>query len=98
MCPPVCLIHVCHNSFKKGLAQCGHNAEEMCLNLYLFFKKTPCRKFELFKVGPDELVAVQALQWFLVVKEALKKLLLEEMPKNDKNITKNDKYMAIKKV
>ena len=27
----------------------------------------------------------------------MKKLLLEEMPKNDKNITKNDKYMAIKK-
>ena len=41
---------------------------------------------------------VPALQWFLVVKEALKKLLLEEMPKSDKNITKNDKYMAIKKV
>lgn len=75
----------------------------MCLNLYYFFKKTPCRKSELFNIeeslGLDELVVlhhvqshwlslVPALQQFLVVKEALKKLLLEEMPKNDNNITK----------
>ena len=43
MCPPSCLIHVCHNSFRKGLAQFGQNAEELCLNLYYFFKKSPCR-------------------------------------------------------
>ena len=112
MCPPSCLIHVCHNSFKKDLTQFGHNVEEMCLNLYYFFKKTPCRKSVLFNIeeslGLDELVVlhhvqshwlslVPALQQFLGVKEALKKLLLEEMPKNGKNITKNDKYMAIKK-
>ena len=65
----------------------------------LFLQKTPCRKSELFNIeeslGLDELVVlhhvqscclslVQGLQQFLVVKEALKKLLLEEMPKNDK--------------
>ena len=26
-CPPSCLIHVCQNSFQKGLAKCGYNAE-----------------------------------------------------------------------
>ena len=28
----------------------------------------------------------------------VKKLLLEDMPKNDKNISKNDKYLSIKRV
>ena len=31
------------------------------------------------------------------MKKALEKLLLVEMPKNDKNITRNDKYMTILK-
>ena len=112
MCPPSCLIHVCHNSFKKGLEQFGFNAEDLCLNLYYFFKKSPCRKSELYDIeeslGLDDLVVlrhvqsqwlslVQALQQFLAVKEALQKLLLVEMPKNDKNIMRNAKYMAIKK-
>ena len=111
MCPPNCLIHVCHNSFKKGLEQFGFNAEDLCLNLYYFFKKSPCRKSELYDIeeslGLDDLVVlchvqsrwlslVPALQLFLAVKEALQKLLLVEMPKNDKNM-RNAKYMAIKK-
>ena len=59
-------------------------------------------------MGLDELVVlchvqsrwlslVPALERFLTVKKALEKLLLVEMPKNDKNITRNDKYMTIKK-
>ena len=28
-CPPTCLIHVCHNSFQKGLVKYGKNAEEL---------------------------------------------------------------------
>ena len=31
------------------------------------------------------------------MKSALKKLLLEELPKNDKSIVNNDEYLAIKK-
>ena len=31
------------------------------------------------------------------IKSALKNLLLEELPKNDKSIVNNDKYLAIKK-
>ena len=29
-----CLIHVCHNSFRKGVKQYGDNAEQLCMNLY----------------------------------------------------------------
>ena len=39
-CSPGCLIHVWCNSFKKGIATCGHNIEELCLNLYYFFKRS----------------------------------------------------------
>ena len=111
MCPPSCLIHICHNSFRKGLAQFGQ-MQKNCLNLYYFFKKSPCRKYDLYnieeKLGLNELVVLRHVQcqWLslvpallrvLTVKGALKKLLLKEMPKKDKNIGKNDKYMAIKK-
>ena len=30
-CPPSCPIHMCHNSFRKGMAQYGYSAEELCL-------------------------------------------------------------------
>ena len=32
-----------------------------------------------------------------MIKDAVKKLLLEDMHKNDKNIIKNDKYLSIKR-
>ena len=35
-CPPICLIHVCHNSLKKGISKYGCKIEELCLNLYYF--------------------------------------------------------------
>ena len=41
-CPPSCPIHICHNSFQKGMAQYGYSAEELCLILYYFFKSS-CR-------------------------------------------------------
>ena len=42
-CPSTCSIHICHNSFQKCMAQYGNNAEELCLNLYYFFKRSSCR-------------------------------------------------------
>ena len=33
---PNCMIHVCHNRFKKGIAKYGFNVEESCLNPYYF--------------------------------------------------------------
>lgn len=110
-CPVSCLIHVCHNSFRKGLKQYGENAEELCLNLYYFFKNNPSRREDLFEIEEtldlEELVLLRhtqcrwlslipALQRLVKVREAVKKLLVE-MARNDKNIEKKDKYLAIKK-
>ena len=33
-CPTSCLIHVCHNSFRKGLSKYGINAEKLCISLF----------------------------------------------------------------
>ena len=46
-CPVSCLIHLCHNSFCKGVNQYGDNAEELCMNLFNLFKNNPCRKQDL---------------------------------------------------
>ena len=37
-------------SFCKGLKQYGDNAEELCLNLYYFFKNNPSRREDLFEM------------------------------------------------
>ena len=37
------------------------------------------------------------MQHLVTIKDAVKKLLLEDMPKNDKIISKNDKYLSIKR-
>ena len=111
-CPVSCLIHVCHNSFCKGVKQYGDNAEELCMNLYYFFKNNPCRREDLFEIEEtldlEELVLLQhtqcrwlslipALQRLTKVKEAVKKLI-DDIGRNDKNIGKNDKYLAIKRI
>ena len=49
-CSVSCLFHVCHNSFYKGVKQYGDNAEELCMNLYYFFKNNPCRRKDLFEI------------------------------------------------
>ena len=40
---------------------------------------------------------VPALQHLLHIKDALKKLLLEELPKQEKKIKENEKYLDVKK-
>ena len=110
-CPVSCLIYVYHNSFCKGVKQYGDNAEELCMNLYYFFKNNPCRREHLFEIEETldlkELVLLRhsqcrwlslipALQRLTKVKEAIKKLI-DGIERNDKNIGKNDKYLAIKR-
>ena len=48
--PVSCLVHVCNNSFCKGLKQYGDNAEELCLNLYYSFKNNPSRREDCFEM------------------------------------------------
>ena len=101
----------CHNSFCIGVKQYGDNAEELCMNLYCFFKNNPCRREDLFETEEtldlEELVLLRhtqcrwlslipALQRLTKVKEAVKKLI-NDIGRNDKNIGKNDKYLAIKR-
>ena len=43
-------FNVCHNSFCRGVKQYGDNAEELCMNLYYFFKNNPCRREDLFEI------------------------------------------------
>ena len=66
ICPQSCLIHVCQNSFKKGLSKYGYNAEELCLGLYYFFKRSSCRRQDLFEIeeslGLEELILLCHVQ------------------------------------
>ena len=59
-CPTSCLIHVCHNSFRKGLSKYGSNAEKLCISLFYFFSKSSYRHADLFEMeeslGLEELV------------------------------------------
>ena len=86
-CPPSYLIHVCHNSFLRGLSQYGNNVEELCLALYYFFKCSSCRRQDLFAIedslGLEELLVmhhtqshclslVPALQCVVQIQDAIK--------------------------
>ena len=51
----------------------------------------------LHHVQSQLLSLVPTLQCLVTIKDAVKKLWLEDMPKNDKNISKNDKYLSIKR-
>ena len=110
-CPPSCLIHVCHSSFHRGLSQYGNNVEELCLALHYFFKHSSCKRQDLFEIEGlfclEELLVmhhaqncwlslVPALQHIVQMQDAIKKLL-EDLPKFDKRITANDKYLFIKR-
>ena len=95
MCPPNCLLHVCLNSFRKGLLQYGMNTEELCLSLFYFFKWSSCRWEDLLQIeenlGLDELIVlhhvqscwlslVPAVERVLQIQGALKKLF-QDLPK-----------------
>ena len=67
ICPPRLFDpYVCHNSFKKGLSKYGYNAEELCLNLYYFFKRSSCQRQDLFEIeeslGLEELILLCHVQ------------------------------------
>ena len=51
----------------------------------------------LHHVQSQWLSLVPALQCLVTIKDAVKKSLLIDIPKNNKNISKNDKYLSIKR-
>ena len=84
------VLFICHNSFCKGVKQYGDSAEELCMNLYYFFKNNLCRREDLFEIEEtldlEELVLlchtqcrwlslIPALQRLTKVKGAVKKLI-----------------------
>ena len=98
-------------TFRKALLKYGFKAEKLCINLFYFFNKTSARQKDLFHIeqslGLEDLALlhhvqsrwlslVPALQCLLHIKDALKKLLLEELPKQDKKIKENEKYLDVK--
>ena len=96
----------------KDFSKYGSNAEKLCISLFYFFSKSSCRHADLFEMeeslGLEELVLhrhvqshwlslVPALEHLVQIKEALKELLIEELPKQDKHLKDNEKYLDIKK-
>ena len=84
----------------------------MVLNLYYFITKSPARRADLLEIeetlGLSDLVLlhhvqsrwlslVPAIQRVMSMKTALLKLFVDQLPKNDKNITNNDKYLIIRR-
>ena len=111
-CLSRCLLHVCHNSFKNGNVKYGYNIEEFCISLYYFFKRSSYQwqrpvwnrrvswTWIYFTASCSKLLAFSSisLEWLVKIKEAVNKILLMELPKNDSNTRKNDKYLYMKKV
>ena len=71
--PTSCLIHVCHNSFRKRLLKYGFNVEKLFINLFYFFNKTSARPKNLIDIehslGLEELVLQHHVQsrWLSLV-------------------------------
>ena len=65
-CPPSCLIHVCDHRLHRGFENYGLNVEELWMNLYYFFKRSACRRQDLFQIeeslGLEELVVLCHVQ------------------------------------
>ena len=38
-----CQLHVVHNTFRKGIEAYGEDVEHLCIDLFYFFKLSPCR-------------------------------------------------------
>lgn len=48
-----CNLHVIHNSFREGLKVYGETAEEFALDLFYFFKSSPCKREDFRNVQED---------------------------------------------
>ena len=106
---PRCLLHVCHNSFRKGLLQYGMNAEELCLSLFYFFKWSSCRREDLLQIeeslGLDELIVLHhvrvtgyhlCLQLNGCFRYRGHSRSFSRIWQSDETIGKNDRYLSIK--
>ena len=101
-----CNLHVVHNSFRKGLNAYGEDAEQLCLDLFYWFKLSPCKREDfrdiVEKLDFEEINFVRHVQsrWLTLLPavervlknySAVKKYFLEEIPKQkEKMVLNND--------
>ena len=61
-----CQLHVVHNSFRKGVEGYGSDVENLCIDIYYFFKLSPPRREDYAdvqqKLNLDEFVFLQHVQ------------------------------------
>ena len=104
-----CQLHVVHNSFRKGVEGYGSDVENLCIDMYYFFKLSPPRREDYAdvqqKLNLDEFVFLWHVQsrWLSLIPAiervrkqfpALKKYF-RKLPDSDKNIAKNARYKQI---
>ena len=104
-----CQLHVVHNSFRKGVEGYGSDVENLCIDIYYFFKLSPPRREDYAdvqqKLNLDEFVFLQHVQsrWLSLIPaiERVRKQFpafkeyLRKLPDSDKNIAKNARYKRI---
>ena len=104
-----CQPHVVHNSFRKGVEGYGSDVENLCIDIYYFFKLSPPRRKDYAdvqqKLNQDEFVFLQHVQsWWLSLMPAIEKVrkqfpalkeYFRKLPDSAKNIAKNVRYKRI---
>ena len=102
-------IHVAHNSFQKGIEVYGEAIENLCIDLFYFFKLSASRREDYLaiqqKLDLDEIVFNRHVEsrWLSLlpavekVKSQLPALLeyFKKLPDTDKKIKSNERYKKI---
>ena len=106
-----CNLHICHNAFGKGLGVFANEISEFFIDLHWWFKQSAARR-EDFEAVQQELglaqhkflkhverrwlsllpAVVRALEQF----RALQKYFLLELPRKQRSMTSNTRYIRIK--
>ena len=104
-----CQMHVAHNSFRKGIEAYGEAIENLCIDLFYFFKLSASRRENYLaiqqKLDLDEIVFLRHVEsrWLSLlpaverVKSQLPALLeyFKKLPDTDKKIKSNERYKKI---
>jgi len=45
-----CSLHVAHNGFRYGLKEYGMDVDQLCLDLFYWFKESPCKREDFVAV------------------------------------------------
>ena len=102
-----CQIHVAHNSFRKGIEACGEAIENLCIDLFYFFKLSASRREDYLamqqKLYLEEIVFLRHVEsrWLSLlpaverVKSQLPALLeyFKKLPDTDKKIKSNERRL-----